>query len=77
MLALGAALASLGGLVVMALALATLLARDDGKHEAAALIGVGVLLGVLPLAAGLALFAAGIRRMRVQAPLSPYVGAAR
>ena len=33
----------------------------------------GVAIGVLPLIVGLGMFARGIRRMRVQGPISPYV----
>jgi RsiW-degrading membrane proteinase PrsW (M82 family) len=72
MIALGGLLASVGGLVVLVLVLGTIFTPDDGKHEAAAVIGGGVLVGGLPLAIGLALFAFGIRRLRVQPPLSPY-----
>lgn len=72
LLALGGLLSSFGGLVVLVLLLGAVFGHDGGKHETAAMIGGGVLVGVLPLALGLFLFASGIQRLRVQAPLSPY-----
>jgi hypothetical protein len=72
MIALGAVLSSLGGLVVIVLALATVFAPTE-RQEAGALVLGGVIVGVLPLALGLWLFASGVRRQRIQAPLSPYV----
>ncbi len=69
----GGALACAGGLVVLVLVAAVLFEPaevPDGKAKMA--LG-GAIIGVLPLAVGLLVFARGTRRMRVQGPISPYV----
>jgi hypothetical protein len=70
MIALGAVLASLGGLVAIVV-LGTVFAPDP-KYSVGSMAAGGVIVGALPLALGIWLFASGIRRQRVQAPLSPY-----
>jgi hypothetical protein len=72
MIALGAVLSSLGGLVVIVVVLGAIFAPDE-KHGLGAMLIGGAILGALPFALGLWLFASGVRRQRVQAPISPYV----
>jgi RsiW-degrading membrane proteinase PrsW (M82 family) len=72
MVVAGGLLASAGGLVVLGMALAAV-SGSLGQKDGAAVATGAVVVGVVPLALGLWLFAAGIRRQRVQAPLSPYV----
>lgn len=74
LIAVGALLATVGGLVVLVLVLGAIISPRDLAREGAALVGGGAILGGLPLAVGVALFASGLKRRRVQAPLSPYVG---
>jgi RsiW-degrading membrane proteinase PrsW (M82 family) len=68
----GGLLASGGGLVVLALAVGAVLANDQEESGIKLALG-GAVIGGLPLVLGVALFASGIRRIRVQKPLSPYV----
>jgi RsiW-degrading membrane proteinase PrsW (M82 family) len=72
MIALGGLLSSLGGLVVLVVVLGAVFAPDP-KYSLGSLVAGGAIVGALPLALGLWLFASGIRRQRVQAPISPYV----
>ena len=72
LIAAGALLASLGVLVTAALGLAMLAPSEHAADRSAVIVG-GLLLGPVPFGAGLALFASGLRRRRVQAPLSPWV----
>jgi RsiW-degrading membrane proteinase PrsW (M82 family) len=71
----GGLLASLGGLVVLGLSLAVILAPARGHEDAGFLLVGGGIAGLLPLALGILLFAVGLRRLRMQAPISPYVPA--
>jgi hypothetical protein len=72
MIALGGLLSSLGGLVVIVVVLGAIFAPDE-KHGVGAMLTGGAILGALPFALGIWLFASGVRRQRVQAPISPYV----
>jgi RsiW-degrading membrane proteinase PrsW (M82 family) len=76
MIALGAVMASLGSLVCLSVVLVAVFSPEERQNLGTMSAG-GAVMGVLPLALGIWLFAAGIRRQRVQAPLSPYVGRAR
>jgi len=73
MLLSGGALACLGGLVVLVLAGAALFDRSQVPGGVLQMALGGVIIGVLPLLLGLFMFARGLRRMRVQGPISPYV----
>jgi RsiW-degrading membrane proteinase PrsW (M82 family) len=75
LIALGGLLASLGGLVLLVLALGAIL-DASGLRDRNAIIGM-IALGPVPLALGVLLFASGIRRLRMQAPISPYVAQGR
>jgi RsiW-degrading membrane proteinase PrsW (M82 family) len=72
---LGGLLASLGGLVSLVFALGALLDASS-LDDRNAVVGL-VALGPVPLGLGVALFASGIRRLRMQAPISPYVARGR
>jgi RsiW-degrading membrane proteinase PrsW (M82 family) len=75
LIALGGLLASLGGLVLLVFSLASITGAS-GMGDRNAIVGF-VALGPVPAAAGLALFVFGLRRLGVQAPISPYVGRGR
>lgn len=62
-LVIGALLASVGGLVTLAVLIGTIASSQHGKSQNVAAVIVGTLLfGVLPLAGGLLLFRLGLRR---------------
>jgi protease PrsW len=76
MLLSGGLFACGGGLVVLVLAGALLLSPPDAPGSGLHLALGGGVIGVLPLVVGLLLFARGLGRLRVQAPISPYVARA-
>jgi hypothetical protein len=67
----GGGLASLGGLAVLTAVLTVVLIPDRVRDGANFAVGAAI-AGLVPLALGLVLFASGLRRLRLQAPISPY-----